>query len=197
MHKDDITGVVLAGGRGTRMGSVDKGLQLLNGQPLALHVAQRLLPQVGQLAINANQNLDHYREFGFPVWPDTLQGFHGPLAGLHTALSHCETPYLVSTPCDSPFVPLDLAARLALALEQHDAEAAVAATGASPPLQPQPVFCLLRTTLQPRLERCLIDGGRRVNEWLASLRVAQVHFEDEAAFRNINTAEDLRQFESR
>lgn len=196
MQKDQITGVVLAGGRGTRMGTVDKGLQLLRGQPLALHVIQRLAPQVGRIAINANQNLERYQAFGFPVWPDTLQGFQGPLAGLHAALTHCETPYAASAPCDSPFLPSDLVARLAEAFAQADAEVAVAATREGERLQRQPVFCLIKASLTPSLEAYLNAGGRRVDEWFRSLKMVQVEFEDNAAFGNINTLDELRQHDT-
>jgi molybdenum cofactor guanylyltransferase len=194
MHKDQITGVVLAGGRGTRMGSIDKGLQRLRGQPLALHVAQRLQAQVGRVAINANQHLAQYEGFGFPVWPDALEGFQGPLAGLHAALIRCESPFLASAPCDSPFLPIDLVSRLAEAfVAAADTEVAVAATREGDRLQRQPVFCLIDTRLAPALESYLAGGGRRVDEWFRSLKMVQVEFEDNDAFRNINTLDELRQ----
>src|SRR5712692_1598139 len=178
-----ITGLILAGGRGSRMGHVDKGLQPFRGAPMALHVMLRLTPQVGHLMINANQNLAPYESFGVPVWPDELQGYAGPLAGLQTGLMHCETPYLVTAPCDSPFLPTDLVARLAAALASIDAELAVAVTGTDETRQPHPVFCLLKTTLLPHLSDFLQSGGRKVDAWYASLNVVEVHFEDEAAFR--------------
>jgi molybdopterin-guanine dinucleotide biosynthesis protein A len=191
-----ITGLVLAGGRGSRMGNVDKGLQRFRGAPMALHVIMRLSDQVGTLMINANQNLGPYEGFGLPVWPDQIAGFAGPLAGLQTGLSHCETDYLVSVPCDSPFLPLDLVERLGTALSENDADLAVAVTGAGEAVQAHPVFCLMKATLLPHLNQFLQEGGRKIDAWYASLAVAQVHFPDETAFRNINTLDDLRKYEA-
>ena len=196
MNKELITGLILAGGRGSRMGHVDKGLQPFRGVPMALHVMMRLSPQVGTLMINANQNLAPYEGFGVSVWPDELAGFAGPLAGLQAGLSHCDTPYLVTAPCDSPFLPTDLVARLSQALLIEDADLAVAVTGEGDTRQAHPVFCLLKSTLLPHLTAYLQGGGRKVDAWYASLKVVEVHFGDEAAFRNINTLEDLRKFEA-
>lgn len=196
MEIDQITGVILAGGRGSRMGGVDKGLQAFRGAPMALHVMMRLAPQVGTLMINANQNLAPYEAFGVPVWPDELQGFAGPLAGLQTALNHCETEYLVSAPCDSPFLPPDLVARLGDALAKQNADLAVAVTGEVGQRQPHPVFCLMKGSLLPHLTLFLQEGGRKIDAWYASLAVAEVHFADENAFRNINTLEELRAFDA-
>lgn len=196
INKELITGLILAGGRGSRMGHVDKGLQPFRGAPMALHVMLRLAPQVGELMINANQNLAPYEGFGVSVWSDELAGFAGPLAGLQTGLNHCDTPYLVTAPCDSPFLPTDLVAHLSQALRAEDADLAVAVTGEGDTRQAHPVFCLLKSALLPHLSAYLQSGGRKVDAWYASLRVAEVHFDDEAAFRNINTLEDLRKFES-
>ena len=190
-----LTGLILAGGRGSRMGSVDKGLQPFRGMPMALHVLHRLQPQVDEVIINANQNLAAYEAFGLQVWPDAMTGFAGPLAGLQTGLMHCETPLLVTAPCDSPFLPVDLVARLLHGLQSEDADLAVAVTGAGDTLQPHPVFCLVKTLLLPHLSAFLQDGGRKVDAWFASLAVARVHFADDAAFRNINTLEELRQLD--
>jgi molybdopterin-guanine dinucleotide biosynthesis protein A len=195
MDTNQITGLILAGGRGSRMGGVDKGLQPFRGAPMALHVMMRLSPQVGAIMINANQNLAPYESFGVPVWPDELQGFAGPLAGLHTGLIHCETDYLVTAPCDSPFLPADLVQRLGDALDEHDADLAVAVTGEGASRQPHPVFCLLKTSLLPHLTQYLQNGGRKIDAWYASLAVTEVRFDDEGAFRNINTLEELRNFE--
>ena len=139
-----ITGLILAGGRGSRMGSIDKGLVPLAGQPMVKHVIARLQPQVQRLLINANQNLDTSAAFGTPVWPDAIPDFAGPLAGLQTGLMHCETPYLVTAPCDSPFLPTDLVQRLASALQAEDADLAVAGTGEGETRQPHPAFCLAK-----------------------------------------------------
>jgi molybdenum cofactor guanylyltransferase len=200
LNKELITGLILAGGRGSRMGHVDKGLQPFRGVPMAMHVMLRLSPQVGTMMINANQNLAPYEGFGVPVWPDDLAGFAGPLAGLQTGLRHCETPYLVTAPCDSPFLPDDLVARLSEALIVQDADLAVAVTvegaGEQTRRQPHPVFCLVQTSLLPHLTDYLQNGGRKIGAWYASMKVAEVCFKDEAAFRNINTLEELRKFES-
>lgn len=192
----DITGLILAGGRGSRMGSIDKGLVPLAGKPMVQHVMQRLQPQVQHLLINANQNQDTYAALGMPVWPDAMPDFAGPLAGLQTGLMHCETPYLVTAPCDSPFLPTDLVARLAQALQTQDADLAVAVTGEGATRQPHPVFCLAKASLLPHLTAFLEGGGRKVDRWYATLRVAEVHFADEAAFRNINTLAELREHDA-
>ncbi|MDO8176939.1 MAG: molybdenum cofactor guanylyltransferase MobA [Undibacterium sp.] len=200
IDRQHITGLILAGGRGTRMGQVDKGLQAFNGMAMAMHVLLRLSPQVGDMIINANQHLAAYEAFGAQVWPDQIEGFAGPLAGLQTGLAHCETPYLVSAPCDSPFLPLDLVARLSEALLLDDADLAVATTIENDEgierKQAHPVFSLMKSSLLPHLSQFLQDGGRKVDAWYASLKVVEVNFEDTAAFRNINTLNELRDLES-
>ena len=148
---EQITGLVLAGGRGSRMGGVDKGLQNHRGLPLAMHALLRLQPQVGEAMINANRNLAAYESMGVPVWPDVLPDYPGPLAGLMTGLEHCETPYLVTVPCDTPDFPTDLVARLAAALEAEDAEIAMAVTPEDGQMRRQPVFCLVRAELAESL----------------------------------------------
>ncbi len=189
--RESITGVVLAGGLGRRMGADgagdDKGLRPFRGRPMAAHVIERLAPQVGALAINANRNVEAWRAFGWPVFGDRITGFAGPLAGLHAAMWHATTPWLVTAPCDSPFLPPDLVERLARALVEADAQVAVARTGA----QPQPVFALVDRALRDHLEAFLATGRRRIDAWYAPLRVVEAAFEDEAAFRNINTADEL------
>lgn len=191
--KDDITGVILAGGLGRRMGGSDKGLQELNGKPMAQWAIERLRPQVATLMVNANQNLERYAAFGHPVHPDLIPDFAGPLAGLHTALSVADTSLVATAPCDSPFLPADLVSRLAGALVAADADLAVARTFD----QPHPVFCLCRRTLLPHLSAFLEGGGRKIDRWYATLKVVEVAFDDEAdAFENINTREDLARFAS-
>ena len=140
----DIAGIVLAGGRGSRMGGVDKGLQRHGGLALAEHALNRLRPQVGQVMLNANRNLGTYSAMGAPVWPDALPDQPGPLAGFLAGLDHCATDYLVTVPCDSPNFPLDLVARLSAALTLEAADVAIAATLEGGAVQPQPVFCLMR-----------------------------------------------------
>ena len=184
-----ITGLILAGGQGRRMGGVDKGLQDFRGKRLVDHVYERLAPQVGGIIINANQNHDAYRTFGVRVVSDAIGKFAGPLAGLHAGLCVSRRPYLVSVPCDSPFLPDDLVARLYAGLEHSGAEIAVAKTGD----QPHPVFCLARRGVLDHLTDFLKNGGRKIDAWYATLRVAEVAFDDEAeAFSNINTSDELK-----
>ncbi len=181
-----VTGVVLAGGQGRRMGSVDKGLQPLRGKPMVQWVLERLAPQVQEIVINANQNLESYRRLGHDVVSDEISGFAGPLAGLHAGLRRATHPLVATVPCDSPFLPADLVSRLRAALKDNDL--AVAKTGE----QAHPVFCLLRSELRQNLEAFLASGGRKIDAWYAPLRVVEVRFDDEAdAFRNINTLEEL------
>lgn len=187
-----VTGIVLAGGQGRRMGGVDKGLQPLEGRPMVAWAIERLAPQVEAIVVNANQNLDAYRAFGYPVVSDAVGGFAGPLAGLHAGLQATRTALAVTVPCDSPFLPSDLVARLRSALEAGNAELAVAKTGD----QPHPVFSLVRRRILPHLEAFLRSGGRKIDAWYASLEVVEVSFDDQAeAFSNINTREDLARFE--
>ena len=193
---DDITGLVLAGGRGSRMGGVDKGLQPHLGQPLALHALLRLRPQVGRVALNANRNLGHYATMGAPVWPDALPDQPGPLAGFLTGLERCETPYLVSVPCDSPNFPPDLVARLAAALVAEGAEVAIAATTEDGRVQPQPVFCLMHTGLLASLVAFTHAGQRKIDRWTGSQRCATVLFDDPAAFANANTLAELQRLQT-
>ena len=142
--QQEITGLILAGGRGMRMGGVDKGLQTLQGKPMILHVIQRLQPQVDRIMINANQNLDRYREFNFPVCADEKNDYAGPLAGMQAGLIHCETAYMLTAPCDTPMLPTDLVTQLATALEKSKADIAVANTKQHDRIQRQPVFCLMK-----------------------------------------------------
>ena len=189
--KEKITGILLAGGQGRRMGGVDKGLQLLRGKPMAQHVIERFAPQVDELLINANQNIEQYQGLGYRVIPDAIGGFVGPLAGLHRGLSEATHPLVVTAPCDSPFLPLDLVAQLKAALDANNAELAVAKTGD----QPHPVFSLCRTSVIPSLTAFLESGGRKIDLWYSQLKVVEVQFAEEAAFRNINTREELSQNE--
>ena len=191
----DITGLVLAGGRGSRMGGVDKGLQNHQGVPLALHALLRLQPQVGEAMINANRNLGAYESMGVPVWPDAQSDFPGPLAGMLVGLERCETPYLVTVPCDTPNFPPDLVDRLARALELEGADLAMAATRDAGQVMPQPVFCLLKADLLESLVKYLQSGQRKIDRWTAQHRAATVVFDDTAAFDNANTVEELRRLQ--
>jgi molybdenum cofactor guanylyltransferase len=197
MELSDVTGLILAGGRGSRMGSVDKGLQAFRGKPMVLHAIERLSPQVGGIMINANQNLAVYKEFGVPVFSDEIEGFAGPLAGLQTGLLHCRSPFLVTVPCDSPFFPMDLVVKMGSALLAQNADLAVAVTENDGQEQPHPVFCLLRATLLPHLNEFLQSGQRKIDKWYASLNVVPVYFADEEAFSNINTVDELTKWEEK
>ena len=204
LHIEAITGVILAGGRGSRMGGVDKGLQNFNGVPLALHTLLRLGPQVGEIMINANRNLAAYESFGVPVWPDStgLGEYAGPLAGFMTGMERCATPYMLTVPCDTPLFPHDLVARLADAFSQQDADFAVAAAPEEDgQLRPQPVFCLMRTGMLESLIRFTQTGGRKIDAWTAQHKTVQVPFnqvgDDARGFYNANTLAELHQLESR
>lgn len=193
--RDEVTGLVLAGGRGSRMGGVDKGLQLHRGVPLALHAMLRLATQVGQVMINANRNLGAYESFGVPVWPDALPDFAGPLAGFLAGLEHCETPWLVTVPCDTPDFPLDLVERLARFAEAEHAEIALAACPQDGVQRAQPVFCLMRASLLESLVRYTHGGGRKIDRWTAMHRAVEVAFDDPRAFFNANTLAELQQLQ--
>jgi molybdenum cofactor guanylyltransferase len=190
---EKITGVILAGGLGRRMGGADKGLLELCGRPLAAWVAERLAPQVDELLISANRNGERYAALGHRVVGDRIPGFAGPLAGLHAALEAAAHPLVVTAPCDSPFLPADLVFRLFSGLTATGAEVAVALTGG----RAHPVFCLCRRGVLPQLANYLASGERRMAGWYATLKVVEVAFDDEAeAFANINSRDELGQFET-
>ncbi len=208
---EDITAVILAGGRGSRMGGVDKGLQNFRGVPLALHTLLRLQPQVGPIIINANRNLAAYEAFGAEVWPDSVEGFAGPLAGFFTGLERCETAWLLTVPCDTPMFPADLVQRLAAAVAAEGAEigmvlapdgdaAGTDNTGLAE-ARPQPVFCLLSHLLLESLEAFLKSGGRKIDAWTATRRVAYARWDrpgdDPQAFCNANTLAELHALQAR
>ena len=194
--REQITGLLLAGGLGTRMGHIDKGLLPMENSTLACLSIQRLEPQVGSVLINANRNLATYAQFGYPVVQDETNEHAGPLAGMHAGLGQCKTPYLLTVPCDSPAFPRDLAQRLAFAMKLAAADLAFVVTGEHSRPELHPVFCLMKTTLLPSLEVYLRNGGRKVTGWLLQQAHAQAHFSDEAAFVNINTPHDLKRFTS-
>jgi molybdopterin-guanine dinucleotide biosynthesis protein A len=182
-----VSGIVLAGGKGSRMGGVDKGLQPLRGKPMVAWAIARLRPQVDEIVINANQNLEIYGAFGYRVVRDEVGDFAGPLAGLHAGLNAAAHPLVVTVPCDSPFLPPDLVSRLKDSLAENDL--AVAKTGD----QAHPVFALMKRQVRESLEVFLASGGRKIDAWYAALKVVEVAFDDEAdAFRNINTLEELK-----
>ncbi len=190
---DKISGVILAGGLGRRMGGTDKGLKELRGKPLVQWVIERLSPQVDELLINANQNGARYAAFGYRVVPDQIPDFAGPLAGLHAALTTASHPLVATAPCDSPFLPADLVSRLYQALTAQQAEIAVARTFS----QAHPVFCLCRRELLPHLSDYLARGERKFERWYSTLHAVEVPFDDVAeAFENINTRQELSRFDA-
>ena len=208
IHLTDVTAIILAGGRGSRMGGVDKGLQSFNGTPLALHTLMRLQMQNGgplaHVMINANRNLAAYEAFGASVWPDVLADYAGPLAGFLTGLERCETPYLVTTPCDTPLFPLDLVERLAHAMAADDADIAMVSAPelneqGTLALRAQPVFCLLKTELLESLVDFTHKGGRKIDAWTAQHKTVMVPFDlaadDPRAFFNANTLAELQSLE--
>ncbi len=189
---EKISGLVLAGGRGSRMGEVDKGLQPFRGQTMVQHVLARLAPQVDEVLINANRNLDTYAGFGHRVLPDAIDGFAGPLAGLHVGMGGASYPLIATAPCDSPFLPTDLVARLYQGMRDANADLAVAKTFD----QAHPVFCLTRRDLEPHLRAFLASGQRKIDKWYSTLKIVEVPFDDEeAAFANINTRDELKTLE--
>jgi molybdopterin-guanine dinucleotide biosynthesis protein A len=184
------------------MGGADKGLQNFNGIPLALHTLMRLGPQVGEVMLNANRNLSVYESFGSPVWPDGggLGEYAGPLAGFITGLERCETPYMLTVPCDTPLFPSDLVERMAKAFAEHDADFAVAsAPEEEGQLKPQPVFCLMRSDMLESLVEFTQAGGRKIDAWTAKHKTVQVPFnlpgDDNRAFFNANTLAELHLLE--
>jgi molybdopterin-guanine dinucleotide biosynthesis protein A len=192
----DITGLILAGGRGSRMGGVDKGLQHHLGIPLALFALRRLAPQVGKLMINANRNLAAYEAMGVPVWPDEVPDYAGPLAGMLAGLAHCETPYLATVPCDTPNFPLDLVERLMRGLDEGDGDMAMAFTREDGAPRRQPVFSLMKVAVQTSLKAYVKSGQANAGFWAGQQRCAQVVFEDASAFFNANTPADLAQLQA-
>lgn len=185
-----VTGIVLAGGRGQRMGGADKGLELLESRPMVEFVIARFAPQVDELLIVANRNLERYGSFGHRVVSDAIGDFAGPLAGLHRGMREAANELVCTVPCDSPFLPADLVTRLRMPVEAG-ADLAVATTGG----RQQPVFCLTRRSLLPQLESYLASGQRRFDGWYAALRTVAVSFDNDTAFANINTAAELRAFD--
>ncbi len=186
-----ITGGILAGGRGSRLGGVDKGLAEFAGRPLIEHVMEGLLPQVNHLLINANRNLEQYRRYGHPVINDRLEGHQGPLAGFAALMEVCEDSWLVTVPCDTPQIPPDLVTRLWAGREAADARIAVAHDGR----RLQPAHALLDVALLDDLEDFLAAGERKIDIWYARHPMVAVDFSDRAdAFLNLNRPEDYQQF---
>jgi molybdenum cofactor guanylyltransferase len=183
-----ITGLILAGGRGQRLGGVDKGLQPWRGKPLVDHALERLAPQVGTVLVSANRNAADYASRGLRVLADASDDFPGPLAGILAGLRAATTPWLAVVPCDSPRLPLDLVERLAAGLAESTGAVVRREDG-----RLEPVCCLLSTALADDLARYLAEGGRRVEGWIAG-HATPVRFDrpdDAAAFANLNTPGDF------
>ncbi len=186
--KHEITGVILAGGRGSRLGGVDKGLVRLHGRPLIEHAIDALRPQVGSILISANRNRDVYASYGVPVIADVFGDYDGPLAGILSAMHVTDKPFLLSVPCDAPALSPVLAERLAASLAETNAELSVAFCDG----QMQPVFSLMRRTLAENLQQHLHQGGRAVGQWVHQLHAVMADFSDTpGSFVNINTREIL------
>jgi molybdenum cofactor guanylyltransferase len=186
--KSDVTGVILAGGQARRMDGQDKGLVMLNGTPMIEIVIDAFKPQISRLLINANRNYDRYSKYGFDLVADELSGFCGPLAGMASALQTIDTDYLVTAPCDSPFIPHDLVQRLADAIDNKSAEISVAHDGQ----RIQPVFCMLNKSVLQSLKNYLAAGDRKIDRWFEQHDFAIADFSDKPeTFDNINTHEDI------
>lgn len=194
--KDQITGLILAGGRAQRMGGIDKGLIPFHGKPLIESAITRLKTQVGPILINANRNITKYASYGYPVLMDEMTDFSGPLAGFSVGLKNCKTPYLLTSPCDSPLLPIDLAKKMMVEIENGKFDLVYASTKeANGKIWAQPVFCLMRTTLEDSLTSFLGTGNLKIDHWFLDLHSSTVIFENEQAFANVNTPEELRALE--
>ena len=187
-----VMGLILAGGKARRMNGVNKALVPFLDRPMLTHVIARLTPQVDDVCINANQDIERYQPFHLPVLTDEIVGFVGPLAGLHAGLKVSHHEWVLMTPCDSPLLPTDLAKRLMQAAQAQQADIAIARTD----IQTHPVFCLCKKSLCEDLAKYLIEGGRKVREWQSQHRCIEVNFEQEIAFSNINTFDDLNTLEA-
>jgi molybdopterin-guanine dinucleotide biosynthesis protein A len=192
--RDDVTGVVLAGGRGKRMGGVDKGLVNLHGRPMVMHVIDALRPQVGRIIINANRNVDKYEALGYEVISDIVGDYFGPLAGMASAMQAASTAYVLTVPCDSPMIEDDLAVRLYRALAHEKADASIAHDGE----RVHPVFALLKRDLLPSLQSYLESGERKIDRWLHQHKLAVAYFKDKPeTFLNVNNPDDREALESK
>lgn len=191
----NITGLILAGGRAQRMGGIDKGLILFNDKPLIESAIARLKPQVDSILINANRNITKYAHYGYPVIMDETPDFSGPLAGFSIGLKHCKTPYLLTSPCDSPLLPTDLAQKMMAELEASDLDLVYASSIEHGKLWAQPVFCLMRSGLRDSLNAFLSKGDLKIDRWFKELKSGTVVFENTNAFANVNTPEELEALE--
>ncbi len=196
INSEQITGLILAGGRAQRMGGIDKGLISFHGKPLIESAISRLKPQVSAILINANRSITKYSHYGYPVLMDQTPDFSGPLAGFSVGLKHCKTPYLLTSPCDSPLLPTDLAKNMATELEDNNLELVFASSKeADGKVWSQPVFCLMKSSLQDSLDAFLSKGDLKIDRWFKELRSGTVVFENPQAFANVNTPEELAALE--
>ena len=182
-----VSAIILAGGQAQRMGGADKGLLLFRGKPLIAQVLARVKPQVEEVFISANRNTEAYAQLGYPVLSDAIEGFAGPLAGLHRALREAAHPFILCVPCDTPFLPADLVARLREALIKSESDIAVPVAGG----QIHHAVMLFRRGLASSLEDFLAANERKVGKWQAGHKQVIVPFEQADAFLNINTPEEL------
>ncbi|WP_397390372.1 molybdenum cofactor guanylyltransferase MobA [Polynucleobacter sp.] len=193
---EHITGLILAGGRAQRMGGIDKGLIPFHDKPLIESAISRLKPQVSTILINANRSIAKYSHYGYPVLMDETPDFSGPLAGFSVGLKNCKTPYLLTSPCDSPLLPTDLAKTMSVELEDNNLELVFASSKeADGKVWSQPVFCLMKTSLQDSLNAFLSKGDLKIDRWFKELRSGTVVFENPQAFANVNTPEELAALE--
>jgi len=193
---NQITGLILAGGRAQRMGGIDKGLIPFHGKPLIESTITRMKPQVSTILINANRSITKYSHYGYPVLMDETPDFSGPLAGFSVGLKHCKSPYLLTSPCDSPLLPTDLAEKMAGELEGKNLELVFASSKEDDgKIWSQPVFCLMRRDLKDSLDTFLSKGDLKIDRWFKELRSGTVVFENAQAFANVNTPEELAALE--
>lgn len=195
ISREKITGLILAGGRAQRMGGIDKGLIPFHGKPLIESAISRLKPQVGTIIINANRNITKYAHYGYPVLMDATPDFSGPLAGFSIALQNCKTPYLLTSPCDSPLLPSDLAEKMTEELEKNNLDLVYASSIENGKQWAQPVFCLMRSHLHNSLDNFLSKGDLKIDRWFKELKSATCVFENATAFANVNTPEELASLE--
>lgn len=190
-----ITGLILAGGRAQRMGGIDKGLIPFHNKPLIESAIERLKPQVASILINANRNITKYAHYGYPVIMDETPDFSGPLAGFSIGLKNCQTPYLLTSPCDSPLLPSDLAEKMVTELELNNLDLVYASSLEDGKAWAQPVFCLMRSNLRDSLTNFLNKGDLKIDRWFKELHSGTVIFENALAFANVNTPEELEALE--
>ena len=192
----DITGLILAGGRAQRMGGIDKGLIPFHNKPLIESAIAKLKPQVHTIVINANRNITKYANYGYPVTMDETPDFSGPLAGFSAGLKACKTPFLLTSPCDSPLLPSNLAELLAAEMERGDFQLVYASSKETDgKVWAQPVFCLMRANLEDPLNQFLQKGDLKIDRWFKELRSSTVIFDNPQAFTNVNTPEELKLLE--